>query len=45
LVTIWKLRNENNGVFEWVKRAVSEFVGEVVFHGIDTFDKEIFLEW
>ena len=34
-----------NLAFERAKRAALEFGDEVVFHGIDTFDKEVFLEW
>jgi len=34
-----------NLVFERAKRAVSEFGDKVVFHEINTFDKDVFLEW
>jgi len=34
-----------NMVFERAKRASSEFGDKVVFHEIDTFEREIFLEW
>ncbi|MBI4282932.1 MAG: GNAT family N-acetyltransferase [Chloroflexi bacterium] len=34
-----------NLVFERAKRAASEFGDEVVFRGIDTFDRESLLEW
>ena len=34
-----------NMVFERAKRAALEFGDNVVFRGIDTFDREVFLEW
>ena len=34
-----------NIVFERARRAAAEFGDKVVFRGIDTFDKETFLEW
>ena len=34
-----------NAVFERAKRAASEFGDKVMFLKIDTFDKEVFLEW
>lgn len=34
-----------NMVFERAKQAASEFGDRVVFHQIDTFDRNIFLEW
>jgi len=34
-----------NMVFERAKRAASEFGDRVVFRKIDTFDREVFLEW
>ena len=34
-----------NMVFERAKRAASELGDKVVFQGIDTFDRETFLEW
>ena len=32
-------------VFERAKRAASELGDKVMFKGIDTFDRETFLEW
>lgn len=34
-----------NLVFERAKRCASEFGDKVVFRGIDTFDKKVFLDW
>jgi len=34
-----------NMVFERARRAASEFGDKVIFRGIDTFDREVFLEW
>ncbi len=34
-----------NMVFERARRAAAEFGDKVVFHEIDTFDREVFLEW
>ncbi len=34
-----------NIVFERAKRAATEFGDKVIFHEINTFDKEVFLEW
>lgn len=34
-----------NLVFERAKRAASEFEDNVIFHEINTFNREIFLEW
>ena len=48
-VTVTAFRNgwcpAQNLVFERGKRAASELGDKVVFHEIDTFDREIFLEW
>jgi len=48
-VTITAFKNgwcpAQNMVFERAKRAAAELCDRVVFHEIDTFDRNIFLEW
>jgi len=48
-VTVTAFRNgwcpAQNLVFERAKRAAAEFGDHVVFREIDTFDREVFLEW
>ncbi|MDZ7291680.1 MAG: GNAT family N-acetyltransferase [candidate division KSB1 bacterium] len=48
-VTVTAFRNgwctAQNMVFERARRAAAEFGDKVVFREIDTFDREVFLEW
>jgi len=48
-VTVTSFKNgwcpAQNIVFERAKRAVAELGDKVIFREIDTFDKEVFLEW